>query len=122
MAMHDERIYWHALFDELEGRFGDSTIPFRWDGEGWVGTDTNRLWVKTEGFAVNGAVEDGRSRSCCMTDPSVPTSMCRPECATTLTRSRAGDGPHLESKDSRHSFSFSRIGDSLWQRCRALRR
>jgi copper resistance protein B len=57
--MHDERIYLHALFDELEGRFGGSDIPFRWDGEAWVGSDTNRLWVKTEGFAVNGAVEDG---------------------------------------------------------------
>jgi copper resistance protein B len=61
MAMHDERIYSHALFDELEGRFGSSDIPFRWDGQAWVGTDTNRLWIKTEGFVVHGAVQDGQN-------------------------------------------------------------
>jgi copper resistance protein B len=59
MAIHDQRVYAHALFDELEGRVGDSSVPFRWDGEGWVGTDINRLWVKSEGFAVNGVLEDG---------------------------------------------------------------
>jgi copper resistance protein B len=57
--MNDERIYLHALLDEFEGRFGSADSPFRWDGEAWVGGDTNRLWVKSEGFAVNGAVEDG---------------------------------------------------------------
>jgi copper resistance protein B len=61
MAMHDERIYGHALFDELEGRFGGSDIPFRWDGQAWVGTDTNRLWIKTEGFAVHGVAQDGQN-------------------------------------------------------------
>lgn len=58
--MDDERIYWHALLDELEGRFGGATVPLRWDGEAWVGTDANRLWVKTEGFVVNGALQDGQ--------------------------------------------------------------
>ena len=59
VATDDDRIYAHALFDELEGRFGAPDVPFRWDGEAWVGTDINRLWGKSEGFAVNGAVEDG---------------------------------------------------------------
>jgi len=57
-SMHDNRLYTHLLFDELEGRLG-STDSFRWDGEGWIGTDTNRLWIKSEGFATHGGVEDG---------------------------------------------------------------
>ena len=31
----------------------------RWDGEGWIGTDTNRLWLKSEGFSNNSTVSDG---------------------------------------------------------------
>ncbi|HTX24505.1 MAG TPA: copper resistance protein B [Steroidobacteraceae bacterium] len=59
-AVNDQAIYAHVLFDELEGRFGGgSDVPFRWDGEAWVGTDTNRLWIKSEGFAANGEASDG---------------------------------------------------------------
>lgn len=61
-AMEDNRVYSHVLFDELEGRFG-SADAFRWDGEGWVGTDTNRLWIKSEGFATQGGMQDGDQES-----------------------------------------------------------
>ncbi len=53
------QVFTHLLFDQLEGRIHGGNKQFRWDGEGWVGTDTNRLWIKTEGFAGNGAVSDG---------------------------------------------------------------
>lgn len=56
--MEDDRIYSHVLFDELEGRF-DSADSFRWDGEAWIGTDINRLWIKSEGFAVPEGTKDG---------------------------------------------------------------
>jgi copper resistance protein B len=59
MDMNDARIYAHALLDELEGRFGSGAPPLRWDGEAWLGTDANRLWFKSEGFAVRGRVQDG---------------------------------------------------------------
>jgi len=59
MDMNDERIYAHALLNELEGRPGAGATPFRWEGEGWIGTDTNRLWLKSEGLAVVGRVEEG---------------------------------------------------------------
>jgi copper resistance protein B len=59
MAMQDERIYLHGLLNELEGRFGGSPVPFRWDGEAWIGTDINRLWIKSEGVVVHGAVQGG---------------------------------------------------------------
>ena len=55
----DRRIYVHGLLDEFEGRLG-SDQSFRWEGEGWVGGDDNRLWVKSEGEVTRGKVEDGQ--------------------------------------------------------------
>ena len=57
--VEDERVYYHAMFDELEGRFGADN-SFRWEGEGWAGTDTNRVWLKSEGEVTNGNIEDGQ--------------------------------------------------------------
>ncbi len=58
--VEDERVFVHGLLNELEGRFGGADAAFRWDGEGWAGTDANRLWVKTEGTVVNGLTEGGQ--------------------------------------------------------------
>jgi copper resistance protein B len=58
----DQRTYVHALLDEFEGRLG-SYQSFRWEGEGWLGDDTNRLWVKSEGEVTNGKVEDGQQEA-----------------------------------------------------------
>jgi copper resistance protein B len=55
----DNRIYTHVLFNQLEGRSNGSGSQLRWDGEGWVGTDMNRLWVKSEGFVNGSTVSDG---------------------------------------------------------------
>ena len=56
----DEHVFHHLLFDQMEGRFGRDS-SFRWAGEGWAGTDTNRLWLKTEGEVNSkGEVEDGQ--------------------------------------------------------------
>jgi copper resistance protein B len=55
----DDTIFYHALFDQLEGRTNGPDNEFRWDGEGWVGTDTNRLWFKAEGFVEHGIMRDG---------------------------------------------------------------
>ena len=55
----DQRIYVHGLLDEFEGRFGADSA-FRWEGEGWVGGDFDRLWVKSEGEVTRGRVEDGQ--------------------------------------------------------------
>lgn len=46
--VHDTRIYTFGLVDQLELRSGD-TDPVRWDAEGWVGGDYQKLWFKTEG-------------------------------------------------------------------------
>jgi copper resistance protein B len=45
----DQRVYVHALLDEFEYRAAGNDNFSRWEGEAWVGTDTNRLWLKSEG-------------------------------------------------------------------------
>jgi copper resistance protein B len=55
----DNTIMWHILFDQLEGRTNGPDNEFRWDGQGWIGTDMNKLWFKSEGFVENGKASDG---------------------------------------------------------------
>ena len=52
-------VFWHVMFNQLEGRTNGPDNEFRWGGEGWVGTDYNRLWIKSEGFAEHGRASDG---------------------------------------------------------------
>jgi copper resistance protein B len=57
----DNGIYAHALLDQFEGRIGGGQNAFRWDGQAWIGTDYNKIWLKSEGFALGrGGVEDGQ--------------------------------------------------------------
>jgi copper resistance protein B len=56
--MLDNAVFAHGIFNQLEGRFGDSNT-FRWSGEAWAGTDENRAWLRTEGRLTDGQVEDG---------------------------------------------------------------
>ncbi len=53
------QVFAHVMFDQFEGRTNGSDNEFRWDGEGWIGTDMNKLWVKSEGFSDSGTVSDG---------------------------------------------------------------
>jgi len=55
----DNMIFGHVLFDQLEGRTNGPDNEFRWDGEGWIGTDMNKLWFKSEGFVEHGKATDG---------------------------------------------------------------
>ncbi|MGO9606138.1 MAG: copper resistance protein B [Candidatus Binataceae bacterium] len=55
----DNMIIGHVLFDQLEGRTNGPQNEFRWEGEGWVGTDMNKLWVKSEGVVQQGQASDG---------------------------------------------------------------
>jgi len=56
----DQSIFAHLLFNELEGRFGGSNPEFRWEGQGWIGTDYDKLWIKSEGTLSKGALDDGQ--------------------------------------------------------------
>ncbi|HYU13716.1 MAG TPA: copper resistance protein B, partial [Stellaceae bacterium] len=57
----DDMIFVHGILDQFEGRTDGRTPDLRWSGEGWVGTDYDKFWVKTEGFRrSDGTVDDGR--------------------------------------------------------------
>ena len=57
--VRDNQIFAHALLNQFEGRTNGPDNELRWDGEAWIGTDTNRLWLKSEGFINNSTVSDG---------------------------------------------------------------
>lgn len=56
----DNAIFAHLLVDQLEGRFGFSQgSTFRWEAQGWLGTDENRIWLLSEGRYSNNELDDG---------------------------------------------------------------
>src|SRR6516225_2076383 len=57
-SVMDNGLFYHLLFDQLEGRTNGPDNEFRWEGEGWAGTDMNRLWFKSEGFVEHGRMSD----------------------------------------------------------------
>ena len=48
-SVHDSAVNYFVLFDQFEGQLGDGPDGFSWDTKGWVGTDRNRLWFRSEG-------------------------------------------------------------------------
>jgi copper resistance protein B len=58
-AVRDNPILYYMQLDQFEGRTNGPDNAFRWDGEGWLGTDMNKLWIKSEGFVDQGTVSDG---------------------------------------------------------------
>jgi copper resistance protein B len=58
----DRMIFVHGILDQLEGRTDGRAPELRWSGQGWIGTDYDRFWIKTEGMrARDGSVEDNRN-------------------------------------------------------------
>ena len=57
--MTDKSIFAHVLLDQFEGRTSSAGTGLRWDGQGWIGGDVNRLWLKSEGFVRHGVMSDG---------------------------------------------------------------
>ena len=58
----DQGIFAHAIFNQLEGRWNGSNTEFRWEGQGWIGTDYDKLWIKSEGTLRKGALDDGQQQ------------------------------------------------------------
>ncbi len=56
----DEDAWMHAILDQFEGRIGRAN-GLRWEGEAWTGTDTDRVWLKSEGELQNGELSDGQN-------------------------------------------------------------
>ena len=59
----DREIFAHFILNQNEGRFDHLDLAntlYRWEGEGWIGTDYDKFRIKTEGFVKGGKVEDGQ--------------------------------------------------------------
>ncbi|MDR6840695.1 copper resistance protein B [Pseudoxanthomonas sacheonensis] len=54
---HDNSIQHHVLLDRLEGWDADPGAGTAWAMQGWLGTDLNRLWLRSEGERVDGRTE-----------------------------------------------------------------
>lgn len=48
------------LVDQLEASDSNNGTETHWEGSGWVGSDLNRLWLRSEGRAQNSTVERGQ--------------------------------------------------------------
>lgn len=53
----DDAIHSYALIDRLEGWDADPGRGLAWEGRGWIGTDLDRLWLRSEGERVDGRTE-----------------------------------------------------------------
>lgn len=61
-TVHDNRINFQVLFDQLEWQFIHGEQGQRWDSRSWIGGDTNRLWLRTEGDALDGVVDTAEAQ------------------------------------------------------------
>lgn len=56
-AVHDNSVQSFVLVDRLEAWNADHGTGLEWEGLAWIGTDLNRLWVRSEGEHVAGQLE-----------------------------------------------------------------
>ena len=57
--VRDNEIRYYVIFNQLEARVTGPQPTFRWDGQGWIGTNNNKLWIKSEGRVTGGKMSDG---------------------------------------------------------------
>ena len=57
-SMNDNGIHSFTLFDRLETWQANPGSGVVWDGKTWIGTDLNRVWLRTEGTRIDGKTED----------------------------------------------------------------
>jgi copper resistance protein B len=55
--VHDNGIFSYVLFNRLEAWDADPGTAFGWEGQAWIGTDLNRVWLRSEGERVAGRTE-----------------------------------------------------------------
>lgn len=56
-AVHDNAIYTYWLLDRLEAWDADGGTGVAWEAQAWIGTDINRLWLRSEGERAGGDTE-----------------------------------------------------------------
>ena len=55
--VHDNTVHYKVLFNRLEGFDADHGAGQAWEGQAWIGTDTDRLWLRSEGERADGRTE-----------------------------------------------------------------
>jgi copper resistance protein B len=61
-TVHDHAINFQVLFDQLEMQFVHGEPGSRWDTKSWIGGDLNRLWIRSEGDAVDGVLDTAEAQ------------------------------------------------------------
>lgn len=56
-ATTDNAIHSYSLLNRLEAWDADPGTALAWEGEGWIGTDLDRFWWRTEGQRSDGRTE-----------------------------------------------------------------
>ena len=56
-AAHDRAIHSYWLVDRLEAHDTDHGTAVEWEALGWIGTDLDRLWLRSEGERSGGSTE-----------------------------------------------------------------
>ena len=56
----DQHVWFHAILEQFEYRTGKGGGDLSWDGQAWMGPDSHRLWLKTEGVWHDGGMEHGK--------------------------------------------------------------
>ena len=62
-AVHDGAVHYLVLFDQLEWQADGLTSGLSWDTKTWIGTDLNRVWVRSEGESADGALEEAEAHA-----------------------------------------------------------
>jgi copper resistance protein B len=55
--VHDNSIQNYVLFDRFEAWNAGNGTGLEWEGQSWIGTDLNRLWLRSEGERIDGRTE-----------------------------------------------------------------
>jgi copper resistance protein B len=55
--VHDDTLQSFVLFNRLEGSDADEGTTLEWEGQAWIGTDLNKLWLRSGGERVGSHTE-----------------------------------------------------------------
>lgn len=55
--VHDNTLKHFVLLNRLEGFDAGDGSGTEWEGQGWIGTDLNRIWLRSEGERAGGRTE-----------------------------------------------------------------
>lgn len=55
--VHDNTVHWKVALDRLEAFDADHGTGVEWKAKAWIGTDTDRLWVRSEGERTDSRTE-----------------------------------------------------------------